>query len=404
MLDDFDRPGPDDLVTPFLFVPHGSPDPVEWKRAHPGWASFPATFVPHPRPIPKWKIINGQRWPLDKKGRPWPKTRYGRPTCPFDELPPGMPAPGTQYELLRKFDHPTLFWEGEPTPTVAEIMAIGAKSRAERAAAAPPPPIGPKRAYDGDGLGPVRDYMDAMKVVDQQLREFAAAARQRSAVTARQSVSAESASVPSGLDSQQHATGASGTPPDNITASDLPTVRRIMTDAAPDPVLEGRQYAAVPLALIPPAIELAPVAAAAIGSALGALLGIGATAVLNEARKPLADATPRPTPVAVPPLREGETPADILMPDGQPVGERGNRKGDVRNLPGGKAAAEELFDRLTKDGTPDTSTTYPGVRRRTREGKFIGYRETSTSGSPAIDIIDLGLKIKKLHFPRSSQE
>ena len=93
---DFDRPGFHDLVTPFIFVKHGDPDPVEWKRAHPGWVSFPATFVPHKRPPPKWTVLNGKRWPLDKKGMPWPRSVFGQPLCPLNEYPPGVPAPGTQ--------------------------------------------------------------------------------------------------------------------------------------------------------------------------------------------------------------------------------------------------------------------------------------------------------------------
>ena len=33
---DPDRPGFHDLVTPVIFVKHGDPDPVAWKRANPG--------------------------------------------------------------------------------------------------------------------------------------------------------------------------------------------------------------------------------------------------------------------------------------------------------------------------------------------------------------------------------
>lgn len=76
------RPGAHDLETSFIFVPHGAPDSVEWKRAHPGWVSVPDTFVPHLEPIPRWTIINGRRWPLGKKGRPWPKARCDRPARP----------------------------------------------------------------------------------------------------------------------------------------------------------------------------------------------------------------------------------------------------------------------------------------------------------------------------------
>lgn len=48
-------PGGDDLETPFIFVPHGDPEPVEWMARHPGYVKIPATFVPHPpapRPLP----------------------------------------------------------------------------------------------------------------------------------------------------------------------------------------------------------------------------------------------------------------------------------------------------------------------------------------------------------------
>ncbi|MCW3474313.1 AHH domain-containing protein [Limobrevibacterium gyesilva] len=37
---------PDSLDTPFLFVPHGAPEPIEWMARHPGWVKFPAVMVP----------------------------------------------------------------------------------------------------------------------------------------------------------------------------------------------------------------------------------------------------------------------------------------------------------------------------------------------------------------------
>ncbi len=36
----------EDLEIPFLFVPHGAPEPAVWMARHPGWAKIPATFVP----------------------------------------------------------------------------------------------------------------------------------------------------------------------------------------------------------------------------------------------------------------------------------------------------------------------------------------------------------------------
>ena len=44
--DDHGRLGPGDLQTPFLFVPHGDPPPLDWMARHPGWVKFPATMVP----------------------------------------------------------------------------------------------------------------------------------------------------------------------------------------------------------------------------------------------------------------------------------------------------------------------------------------------------------------------
>ena len=40
---DTKKPGFGDLESPFLFVPHGVPEAVEWMRRHPGWVKFPAT-------------------------------------------------------------------------------------------------------------------------------------------------------------------------------------------------------------------------------------------------------------------------------------------------------------------------------------------------------------------------
>ena len=43
----------DDLRLPFLFVPHGVPEPpgvAAFKARYPGWFSIPATFVPRAEP------------------------------------------------------------------------------------------------------------------------------------------------------------------------------------------------------------------------------------------------------------------------------------------------------------------------------------------------------------------
>lgn len=48
-----DGTGLNDLATPFIFVPHGEPEPLEWMDAHPGWVKFPAVMVPRPAPDPE---------------------------------------------------------------------------------------------------------------------------------------------------------------------------------------------------------------------------------------------------------------------------------------------------------------------------------------------------------------
>ena len=79
----------DELKTPFVFVPDGSPAPDAVRG--PNGIRVPATFVPRGggRLTP-----SGQPWPRDRTGREWPKDRLGRPVCPLWDLYPGVRAPG----------------------------------------------------------------------------------------------------------------------------------------------------------------------------------------------------------------------------------------------------------------------------------------------------------------------
>ena len=51
--------GANDIKTPFMFVRHGDPLPLDWMARHPGWVKFPATLVPRPTPRP---VVPGRAW------------------------------------------------------------------------------------------------------------------------------------------------------------------------------------------------------------------------------------------------------------------------------------------------------------------------------------------------------
>lgn len=142
------------------------------------------------------------------------------------------------------------------------------------------------------------------------------------------------------------------------------------------------------------------------GIVLGGLLLGGYLA--SRGAKPPAPSSPtplppviveaKPDPVPLPEPKEGETFEDVLKPGGKLVGQEG--AGDrVRELPGGTASAEELFDRLKQGGTETPGSG--SARRRVvfPDGSSVQYRPDSTSGPPTIDVAKPGLGIRKLKFP-----
>jgi len=54
-----------------------------------------------------------------------------------------------------------------------------------------------------------------------------------------------------------------------------------------------------------------------------------------------------------------ESPAEVLEPGGRPLGQPGTSEA-IRQLPGGQAAAEELFERLSKGGIDITPPGHSG--------------------------------------------
>jgi hypothetical protein len=93
---------------------------------------------------------------------------------------------------------------------------------------------------------------------------------------------------------------------------------------------------------------------------------------------------------------------DMIAPNGQPLGSR--HRGateDVRTLPGGLRAAEEMLERLTAGrGAEELARPgYPGRMYRLDDGSTIGLRPRSTDGSPGLDINIPGYSgISKFHF------
>jgi hypothetical protein len=90
-------------------------------------------------------------------------------------------------------------------------------------------------------------------------------------------------------------------------------------------------------------------------------------------------------------------PQDLLMPQGKPIGTEGS-KASIREVPGGRKAAEDLFDDLTAGGKPAVVPTYPGMMVDLPGGGRVGLRVKSKSGEPTIDVDIPGIPIKKIKF------
>jgi hypothetical protein len=89
--------------------------------------------------------------------------------------------------------------------------------------------------------------------------------------------------------------------------------------------------------------------------------------------------------------------SDLLQPGGQPIGTAGTSP-TIREFPGGLAAAQQLFQELTQDGTDITPPTYAGKLVRLPGGEVIGLRPSSVSGPPTIDVNASWTTIRKIKF------
>lgn len=92
-----------------------------------------------------------------------------------------------------------------------------------------------------------------------------------------------------------------------------------------------------------------------------------------------------------------ETPEDVLMPDGQPIGSPGTDE-TIREVPGGAEAAEDIFFRLARGGTDITPEGHNGILVSLPGGGHVGIRPQSKSGDPAVDVNLPGIPFEKMHF------
>ncbi len=99
---------------------------------------------------------------------------------------------------------------------------------------------------------------------------------------------------------------------------------------------------------------------------------------------------------------EGNRASDILMPGGQPIGDEGSRP-EIRELPGGRQGAQDMFDHLSKGGKVINDPDYPGTRVELPDGGgYVGFRPVSSpksGGAPTVDINVPGVPIDKLKYP-----
>jgi hypothetical protein len=95
------------------------------------------------------------------------------------------------------------------------------------------------------------------------------------------------------------------------------------------------------------------------------------------------------------------------MPGGKPLGVKGTgprASARLREVTGGRAEAERSFHELTRGGKDVTPAGYPGQLIELPNGRgTIGYRPTSRSGPPTIDVnaVDAaghGIPIEKSKF------
>lgn len=118
-----------DLHTPFIFVPHGDPEPVEWMAAHPGWVKFPAIMVPRAATAPDVSAAPGSSRDRERQpGTMWAFSR--RPVPPDLRRPDPCDPMSPAFDpvlTLRKIGY--TFGEGrEQRPSLEQPPAVEARA------------------------------------------------------------------------------------------------------------------------------------------------------------------------------------------------------------------------------------------------------------------------------------
>ena len=88
-----------------------------------------------------------------------------------------------------------------------------------------------------------------------------------------------------------------------------------------------------------------------------------------------------------------------LMPGGKPIGQQGNGR-DIRVVPGGGLpGAQQLFDSISKGGTVRPSPHGGTLVLLPENVGYVGIRlQTSTPGSPAVDVDVPGIPFTRVHY------
>ena len=111
-----------------------------------------------------------------------------------------------------------------------------------------------------------------------------------------------------------------------------------------------------------------------------------------------------PPPISLPmPAPLAACPGDLVAPGGQPIGTKnpGSSNPNIRNLPGGDQAAQNLFNDLAQFGTGESNPNLPWPNYFLPDGGFVGYRNAgnTSSNAPSVDVNIPNVFVGKFHFP-----